>query len=133
MHELSIAHNLIQIASAAAHEEGISHITAVHLRLGALSGVVKDALLFGYDIAAEGTVLEGSRLMIEEIPVIVNCPNCGEVELPNIQRFRCPNCDAITPEMIHGKELEISALEYEEDDPGGVESPPLNNAEEAHT
>ncbi len=45
-------------------------VTAVHLKLGALSGVVKDALLFSYEIACQGSCLEGSRLEIEELPVI---------------------------------------------------------------
>ena len=93
MHELSIAHSLVEVASAAlAHEEseGDVVVEAVHLRLGVLSGVVKEALLFGYGIATDGTVLAGSKLIIEELPVLLFCPTCGEVELPDIQSFRCP-------------------------------------------
>ena len=61
MHELSIAHSLVRIATQAAQEAQISQIDAVHLQLGVLSGVVKDALLFSFDIVAENTPLSGSK------------------------------------------------------------------------
>ena len=48
-----------------------------------MSGVVKEALLFSYDLACEGTLLEGSSLVIEEIPVMVHCPTCGIETLPH--------------------------------------------------
>ncbi|MBL8155608.1 MAG: hydrogenase maturation nickel metallochaperone HypA, partial [Anaerolineae bacterium] len=66
MHELGIAHDLVEIASSAAAAAHVQQVGVVHVRLGTLSGVVKDALMFSYDIAAAGTVLEGSRLEIEE-------------------------------------------------------------------
>ena len=67
MHELSIALSIIEGVEEelALHPE--SHVTSVHLRLGPLSGVVKDALLFSWDVACEGTPLEGAALQIEEM------------------------------------------------------------------
>ena len=90
----SIAVNLVEIADqAASSNAGLAHVTTVHLRLGQLSGVVADALLFGYDITTQGTRLEGSRLEIQEVPVIVFCSQCQtDYPLPDIQLFRCPVC-----------------------------------------
>ena len=90
-------------------------INAVHLRLGALSGVVKEALLFSYDLACEGTLLEGSRLIIDEVPTMVYCTVCeSERQLDSIQRFCCSVCDAPTPEVMQGRELEVVALEIQQ-------------------
>lgn len=117
MHELSIAYSLVNVACEAAQAANIKQVEAVHLRLGALSGVVKDALLFGYDIAAQGTLLEGSRLEIEELPVMIKCPKCEAspgCELASIQRFRCPIYDIPTANIVQGQELEIKSLEYAE-------------------
>ncbi len=78
MHELSIALSIVDLAEEEIEKQGAVQVTVVHLKLGLLSGVVKDALLSSYDLACEGTVLEGSRLMIEEVPVIAYCSKCEE-------------------------------------------------------
>ena len=58
-----------------------------------LSGVVADALEFCYELSVEGTPLQGSRLVVEEQPVVVFCPNCHENRvLEDICFFRCPTC-----------------------------------------
>ena len=116
MHELSIAYNIVQIASDAGLNAGASRVVSVHLRLGALSGVVSDALRLGYDIASEGSILQGSQLEIEEIPVSVYCPQCkAEKILDTIQDFRCPVCGMPTADIRQGKELEIAYLEIEDE------------------
>jgi hydrogenase nickel incorporation protein HypA/HybF len=66
MHELSIAMSIVEIAEAEAERHACTGVQAVHLRLGPISGVAMDALLFSYPLATEGTSLEGSRLVIEE-------------------------------------------------------------------
>lgn len=115
MHELSIAHSLIELAAHAAAQAGVTRVTAVHLRLGVLAGVVQDALRFGFEIAAAGTILEGARLEIEDLPLRINCAVCNAVvTLPDIQHVRCPQCGTPGNRIVSGRELELSALEYDE-------------------
>lgn len=66
MHELSIAVSIIEGVTEELQERGGPKLHAVHLQVGHLSGVVKEALLFAYDVACEGTALAGSRLVIVE-------------------------------------------------------------------
>ena len=114
MHELSIALSIVEMAAEEARRRAV-RVEAVHLRLGALSGVVKEALLFSYDLACEGTTIEGSRLVIEEVPTVAYCPACQqERELGAGHRFFCPICDTPTPEVVQGRELEVVALEIRE-------------------
>jgi hydrogenase nickel incorporation protein HypA/HybF len=111
MHELSIALSIIEGAEEEAERHG-GKVTAVHLRLGQLSGVVKEALLFAYELACECTPLAGSRLLIEEVPVVVFCSQCSaEYALASIKSFCCPVCGTLTPEVVQGQELELVALE----------------------
>ncbi len=115
MHELSIAMSIVEMAEEEAERRGGARINAVFLKLGALSGVVKDALLSSYELACEGTELEGSRLVIEEIPVVVYCPGCmAPRPLNSIQWFVCPECRNPVSEVIRGRELQVAALEIEE-------------------
>jgi hydrogenase nickel incorporation protein HypA/HybF len=101
-----------------AQEEGArrgARVTAVHLRLGALAGVVKTALMSSYEMACEDTLLQGSQLIVEEIPVVVHCSRCQmRRPLSSIQLFCCAECGAPTSEVVQGKELEVVALEIEE-------------------
>ena len=115
MHELSIAMGIVDAALDESQRRGVE-VSAVHLRLGALSGVVKDALLFSYEVACRDTPLEGSQLIVEDIPVIVFCPQCqAERELPSVQLFACPKCGTPTMDVRHGKELEVFALEVKDE------------------
>src|SRR3954452_16968365 len=113
MHELSIAMGIVDAAMDEAKQRNVQ-VSAVHLRLGALSGVVKDALLFSYEIACQDTPLEGSRLLIEEVPVAVFCPQCKEKRvLGSVQLFICPVCGSPAGNVLQGKELEVFALEVQ--------------------
>ncbi|HUA63643.1 MAG TPA: hydrogenase maturation nickel metallochaperone HypA [Verrucomicrobiae bacterium] len=112
MHELSIAISLVEAAQEEARNHASTAVYAVHLRLGALAGVVKDALLFSYDLATQGTPLEGSRLIVEEVPVIVLCPVCRERRpIRSPQLFCCAVCGAPAGDVLQGRELEVTALE----------------------
>jgi hydrogenase nickel incorporation protein HypA/HybF len=112
MHELSIAMSLIEAACEEVARLGDVRVEALHLRLGALSGVVRESLEFSFDLAAAGTAIEGARLQIEEIPVTVLCPQCCEErQLPSLQHFRCPVCNTLTSDVVRGRELELTALE----------------------
>jgi hydrogenase nickel incorporation protein HypA/HybF len=114
MHELSIAVDLIEAATEEMERLGSTHLVAVHLRLGRLSGVEKEALAFSFDAAAAGTTIEGARLQIEDVPVVVWCDACdAERELSDLSRRRCPRCDAPTPHLMRGRELELVGLEIE--------------------
>lgn len=127
MHELSIAHSLIEIADQAAQEAGANRVTTVYLRLGVLSGVVKEALLFAFELAAQDTRLADAHLVIEEVPLVVFCPQCQQnVALPTLQRFRCPHCDTPTATVVQGKEVELVSLELIEDETTTT-SPPTSS------
>lgn len=115
MHELSIAHHLVELAVEAARNAGIKRVRALHLKLGVLSGVVKEALEFSFDVVIQGTLLEGARLVIEEVPVKVYCSQCQAVStLTEPFPIRCNECGARTGEVLEGREIELYALEEEE-------------------
>jgi hydrogenase nickel incorporation protein HypA/HybF len=111
MHELSIAMSIVEMVQEEAETRSLQ-ISAVHLKLGALCGVVKEALLSCYELACEGTPLAGSRLVVDEVPVVVFCPACHQPRaLDTMQWFACSECGTPTPDVLQGKELEVVALE----------------------
>ena len=114
MHELSIAMGIIDVAGEELERHGGGAIVAVYLKIGALSGVVKEALQSAFELAAEGSVLEQASLVIEDVPVALNCPECGsEQPVESLQDLRCGKCGTYSSEIVKGRELEIVAMEIE--------------------
>jgi hydrogenase nickel incorporation protein HypA/HybF len=115
MHELSIAIGIIDAASEEASQHRDARVSAVYLKLGALAGVDKDALLFSFDVASEGTPVQGARLDIREVPVVIFCSKCGEErEIESIQNLACSVCGELSENVCKGRELQVVALELEE-------------------
>ena len=115
MHELSIAMGIIEIATEEAARLGAERVTALHLKLGPLSGVVKEALEFSYELACEGTCVEGSQLIIQDVPVVIHCANCAEDRVvQSIQNLSCDVCGKLSADVRQGRELAVVALEVEQ-------------------
>ncbi|MCK5941183.1 MAG: hydrogenase maturation nickel metallochaperone HypA [Planctomycetes bacterium] len=120
MHELSIANQLAKVAEKAAVEASAVRVTAVTLRLGVLSGVVREALEFAWEFVSDGTLLAGAALRIEEVKVRGLCHACSlETEFEDPRRLRCPSCDAPVPDLLAGRELIIRSIDYDTADEAG--------------
>jgi hydrogenase nickel incorporation protein HypA/HybF len=112
VHEISVALSLIEGIQETASKQGIGKVNAVHVRVGALSGIVRDALLFSWDVATENTVAAGSRLCIEEIPLVVFCERCEGERTPRPGTgLLCPDCGTPAPHIVRGREMQLIALE----------------------
>ena len=113
MHELSIALSIIDIAGEELARQRNGCVDAIHLKLGPLSGVVKEALLSAWDLAREQSPpLASSRLVIEDVPVAVLCPQCNaERPVVSIQEMRCRECGTLCPRVVRGREMEVIAME----------------------
>ena len=112
MHELSIAISMIDQITEESESRGGVQVEAVHLKLGVFSGVDKEALLFAWDLACEGTFLEGSRLVVETIPLLIYCPSCKTERSPeSMYQLSCPECRTPAQDIVRGREIEVAALE----------------------
>lgn len=112
MHELSIALSMIDQILEESESRGGLVVEAVHLRLGVFSGVDRQALLFGYALACEGTPLEDSRLVIETIPLLIYCTACRKNRTPpSLYEICCPVCHTPGQNIVTGREIEVASLE----------------------
>ncbi len=116
MHELSIATSLVSLVDDALESAGeAGTVEAVRVKVGALSGVVVEALEFAWGVAVEGTRCEGARLEVERVPAVVRCGECGaETTLDHPPVFACGSCGRPASEVISGRELDLIALELEQ-------------------
>jgi len=103
---------IVEAVAAEAERQGAARVEAVHLRIGALTGIDKRALAFSWELAAAGTAAEGSRLEFEEVPLVVACPSCGGERKPASNwQLACPECPNAEPRIVSGRELQLTAME----------------------
>jgi hydrogenase nickel incorporation protein HypA/HybF len=115
MHELSIALGIVDIAQEESDRRGGVAVLAVHVKLGPLSGVVKEALTSAYELAREGSAVAQSRLVIEETALVIHCPRCEmDAAVPSVYEMCCPRCGTPSGDVVCGRELEVTALEIQE-------------------
>jgi len=113
MHELSIAESVVEIASR--HARG-RRVSVVELRVGHLRQVVPSALGFAFDLVAQGTPVEGAKLVMEEVAAAGACRDCGaQTPLPDFPLV-CRHCGGFDVEVTRGEELLVESLELEEEE-----------------
>lgn len=109
MHELSITRSLVELVVERA---GTRRVCRVQVAFGALTGVDPRAIVFCYELCAQGTVLEGSRLEIRTLPARGTC-ECGQTVSLSALRARCdcPRAGRVT--VVGGDELVVTEMELE--------------------
>lgn len=112
MHELSIVLSIIDEITELAEVRDMTSVEVVHLKVGAFSGVDKDALLFAWTLACEGTPFVQAQLDIETVPLVIHCESCDRDHIPpSLYQLCCPECNAPAQTVVTGQELEVVSLE----------------------
>jgi hydrogenase nickel incorporation protein HypA/HybF len=107
MHELAVTQSVVDMV---VERMAGRRIAAVRVRVGELSGVVPDAMLFCYDVVTAGTDLEGSRLEIERTPGRAHCRDCNQDFALDDLILLCP-CGSADVQLVAGRELEVASVD----------------------
>ncbi|MEJ7635059.1 hydrogenase maturation nickel metallochaperone HypA [Aeromicrobium sp.] len=107
MHELSIAESVVEVVLA---RTGDNPVTCVRVTVGRLAGVVPDALMFCFELAAAGTPLEGAELEIVQLAGRAHCRGCDQDFEKNDLILLC-DCGSADVEVVAGRELSVTSVE----------------------
>ncbi len=115
MHEMSIAQSILAIVQEEMEKHPGATLKKVIVANGALAGIVSDALIFGWEAITMETPLQGSVLVVNEIPIKVSCGGCQKEFTPEDKLYMpCPDCGLeIGHKVLQGKELQIEGLEID--------------------
>lgn len=103
----------LNLALDQAQKAGASRVHLIRLRVGALSGVVPEALQFAFENLAPGTLAEGGALQIDEVPARFWCIDCAREFQSDGFFSECPGCHRPSGDLRAGRELELASLEIE--------------------
>ena len=114
MHELSVAQHLLDHVTRNVSPEDLPRVLAVRLRLGAMSGIVRDSLDFSFTAVTYGTPLERAVLEFEERPFVIRCRTCGERTSNELGIAVCDLCGSADTQVESGTELDIIHVELQD-------------------
>lgn len=114
MHELPIVNNILQVVlrHAAVHE--VKKVLAIHIQVGEMNDLEDEWMQKYFDYLAKDDIVKGARLVIERVPVVMQCGDCStsyEVDIKNDQEMACPECGGVNCTLVSGREYFIKNLE----------------------
>jgi hydrogenase nickel incorporation protein HypA/HybF len=115
MHELSIAHGILEIVHQYVPTGQHPQVKRVRVRVGDLAGVVPDSLEFGFSALTAGTLLENAALEIERVPFTLHCRTCDATFSNQAGVVICPACGGSDAAVVSGTELQVSEIELDDE------------------
>ena len=113
MHEMSVTQNILDIALQHAQQAGASRITGIQLVVGELSGIVEDSVTFYFGFLSKDTMAESAQLSFDRRPAVYRCRECSTTYHPDGFSWECPACDALSFEVISGREFQVESIEVD--------------------
>ena len=103
MHEVSVVSDIVSAILRELEKYNVERVEEVVLVVGEMTSLGEEQLEFAYEIVTKGTKLEGSKLVIEQEKISVDCLECGykgEVRMlesdygeHTIPILSCPKCN----------------------------------------
>ena len=119
MHEFSITTQIVQNVLQEAKKRNAKRVLEVHLVIGKLTFLGIEQVRFAYEVLVKGTIMEESKLFIEESDGVVKCDQCGyegkihceddPVYHMLIPTLHCPKCRG-TVQIVEGRECLIKNI-----------------------
>ncbi len=110
MHELSLALEVIDVASREAVKNHVTTIVEIRIEVGKLSGVDAGAFLTALEISAVNTILGNAKIILTETTGKGKCAACDEdFEMPELYTS-CPGCGKMPSEIISGREFRVVSM-----------------------
>jgi len=119
LHEFSVTSQIVRGVLDEAEKHRAKKVNEVHLIVGKLTFLGLEQVRFAFEALTKGTIMEGSKLIIDEQEGVVKCNHCGymgdfkyeddplyHVPLPTL---KCLQCGSVV-NIVAGKECTIKSI-----------------------
>lgn len=114
MHERSLVNALLCQVETLKRRERADRVLAVHVSVGAFSGVEPDLFGSAFAEAVAASPLRGADLKMQQVPLEARCDACACEFLVERFRFCCPACDGRRVTVLRGEELMLESVTMEQ-------------------
>lgn len=110
MHELGLLSEIVAKIENVAKENNVLEIESLTLEVGEYSGVVADYIRECYPAVIEDTMLEKTKLIVNEVKGVALCRDCDKTfDIRNNEQY-CPYCHSQNCEVVEGKDFIIKEI-----------------------
>ena len=114
MDEREVANHVVGLVDQAAYRNAVRRVVSVRLAIGGRRALDFQRLQLTFDEVSRGTVADGARLVLELLPVLRRCLNCGEDFKATAADCPCPACGHPHTEARSGFEVRILDMDVED-------------------
>jgi hydrogenase nickel incorporation protein HypA/HybF len=110
MHEMAIAASLLERVLDVAQRQQVVRVDEIELEVGVLQQVVPDALTLAFQAVTHGTLAEGAKLRLVEVPARAECRSCGQPFEAAIDCYACPHCRRADVRILAGRDIVLRTM-----------------------
>lgn len=135
MHEFSFASHIANVVIQNVKKAGVEKVLEVKVEIGAFTMIIPSYLEYCYNIVKENyPELKESTLVLTQAPGKIQCEECAEVTVINIDRdeepsdagslktvpaldhemFTCSKCKSTRTKIVGGKEALIKSMKVDD-------------------
>ncbi len=113
MHEISLVRSIFRTLDENFSPEDAARIAAIELKIGPLANVEPRLMQNAFEAVVEEDEKRFSQveLRIHLVPILVQCPDCGQTSEVHNYRFVCAECQKPCANVVQGNELLIERVE----------------------
>ena len=111
MHEISVARQIVSIASGRARALGYANVKAVRVQIGSWTCMNADLLRRAFAAATSENGKSGADLHVEVVKPQCKCGECGCAFEPDEFALRCVECGSARVVLTHGREIVVESIE----------------------
>lgn len=113
MHEVGIMTGVLDAVEETAKQAGASRVLKITLAIGDMTEIIDDSLMFAHEILSEGTMCEGSELIINKVTPKSLCLDCGNEFSHDRFHLACPACGSYSTSLLEGRDMRIENIEVD--------------------
>ena len=114
MHEIGIVRSMCRTVLDYMEENNVAAISEIVCEVGELSLVIPQYVEELFPPVAQGTPLEGAKLILETVPGMAECDDCDEIFNVIEHEGYCPNCGSFEKTVLTGKDFTIKEIHIPE-------------------
>ena len=124
MHELAMAQSIVNAILDTAKKNDAISITEAVIEIGDLTMLNPEQLRFMMGILSENTLLKDAEIILEQIPIEIECEKCGYYGESKADDngdhlmivATCPECGNTFVHVVKGRECNVKTIKIEKEE-----------------